>query len=147
MKVAIHLIVSAFLLFSGGLLKAQKVVSYKVIVNSSNSLSTIKKGDLSKFFLKKKQKWPDGKDVLCVDLAVDSSIRKKFSKQIHGRTVSAIKAYWQKQIFSGRGVPHLELDSEAKILKYIHAHPTAIGYVAAPASLSKFKVKVINIEE
>jgi hypothetical protein len=31
--------------------------------------------------------------------------REGFSKEVHGRSVTAIKSFWNQQIFAGRQVP------------------------------------------
>ena len=48
-----------------------------------------------------------------------------------GRSVSAVRAYWQQQIFSGRNVPPVERPSDAEVLTFVKEHPNAIGYVSA----------------
>jgi hypothetical protein len=49
-------------------------------------------------------------------------------------------AYWQQQIFSGRGVPPLELSTETAVVEYVRAHPGAVGYVSAGADIRGLKV-------
>ncbi len=148
MNVTIYIVALSVTCFWCSQIQAQKTPkpAYKVIVNALNPVSSMKKDMVSRLFLKKATRWPNGEKATCVDLASDSPVRKRFSKKIHGREVSAIKAYWQKKIFSGRGVPVLELGSEAKVLQYVHDNPQAVGYVAASTSTAKYKVKVVVIE-
>ncbi len=39
-------------------------------------------------------------------------------------------------IFSGRGVPPLELRSDSEILNYVSSHPDAISYVSSDTDLT-----------
>ncbi len=90
----------------GGFLTAKEEKTFHVIVNTSNPTSELTKSEISKLFLKKNKHWKElNEAVLPIDQVVDSPVRKQFSAEIHGRKISAIQAYWQKQIFSGRRVP------------------------------------------
>jgi hypothetical protein len=59
--------------------------------------------------------------------------------------VSSIKAYWQKQIFSGRGVPPEEKESDEEVLEYVSKNVGAIGYISESAETSAYDVKVLEI--
>ena len=121
---------------------------FKVIVNASNPNSELTKREISKLFLKKVKRWKESNEaVLPVDLIADSPVRGKFSAEIHERKLSSIKAYWQKQIFSGRGVPPPEKTSDEEILKYVEKNVGAIGYVSKSAEIDTYAVKVVEITE
>ena len=143
MKHLFSLIVVLIILVMIGTLFSQANMSYKVIVNSDNSVSQLSKDKVSKLLLKKTTKWENGVKVEPVDLETDSNIRKSFTKTVHGKSVSAIKAYWQKKIFSGKGIPPAEKNSDSDVIAYVKAKPGAIGYVSANASTSG--VKVVNV--
>ena len=74
-------------------------------------------------------------------------MREKFSKDIHGRKVSSIKAYWQKQIFSGRKIPPPEKKSDREVLVFVQNNPGAVGYVSASANLSQYNVKALKVNK
>ena len=122
-------------------------ITFKIVVNSSNPVSSLTVKDVSNYFLKKVTRWKNGQKVLPVDLKDTSTVREIFSKDIHGRKVSSIKAYWQKQIFSGRNVPPAEKGTENEVLAFIDKNPGAIGYVSSSTSRGRYRVKVLNIEE
>lgn len=148
MKKVILLMVSLSILLFGHLSVANETRAFKVIVHASNPESELTKQEISKLFLKKVKKWKSSKEaVLPVDLISDSPVREKFSKAIHGRKVSSVKAYWQKQIFSGRGVPPEEKGSDKEILEYVEKNVDAIGYVSESAEIEQYEVKVIEITE
>jgi ABC-type phosphate transport system substrate-binding protein len=129
-----------------GALSAQQP-GYKVVVNADNPVSSLNKKEVSNLFLKKVTKWSNDQDVLPVDLLDTSSVRDKFSRDIHGRKVSSIKAYWQKQIFSGRKIPPPEKKSQREVLEFVQNNPGAVGYISVSTSESNFKVKVVKIVE
>ena len=134
------------LLLSGGLSHAGEDLSFKVIINASNPNSKLTPQEISKLFLKKVKRWKESDEaVLPVDLVADSTVREDFSKEIHGRKIVSIKAYWQKKIFSGRDVPPPEKASDKEVLKYVEENAGAIGYVAVSTAINQDKVKVITI--
>lgn len=132
------------LLLGVGWVLAQEV-SYQVIVNDKNQVSSLPREQVSDMFLKKIDTWEDGTAVLPVDLVSRSPVREKFSREVHKKSVRMILNYWQKQIFAGRNVPPPWKMNDAEILGYVTANPGAIGYVSGDADVGK--VKVIKIEE
>jgi ABC-type phosphate transport system substrate-binding protein len=118
--------------------------SYKVIINTSNSVSSISKEDLARIFLKKTTKFPDGRGASPVDLPLSSSVRESFSREIHGKPASAVDAYWQQQIFSGKDVPPAQ-KSEAGAVDFVRSNSNGVGYVSAGADTGG--VKVINVTD
>ncbi len=108
---------------------------YMVVVNAANPVSAMSSEDLSKVFLKKTTHWANGDDATPVDLPEGVPVRESFSRDVFHKSVEAIKAYWQSQLFSGRGVPPVELASDDAVLAYVRANPGAIGYVSATVAV------------
>lgn len=117
---------------------------FKVVINDSNSTNSIEKADLAKCFLKQVSMWISGQSVAPVDQAANSETRKAFSNEIHGRDVSAIKSFWQRQIFSGKGVPPPEKASDEEVLAFVRGNPGAVGYVSSSVDIGS-GVKVLEI--
>lgn len=132
----ILLMLAAALLMSAVPRRAAAQGAYVVIVNEANDVGDISVSDLSAMFLKKARRWPNGQDVVPVDLSENADTREVFSLAVHGKSTSAIKAYWQKMIFSGKAVPPVEKSSDQEVVAYVRATPGAVGYVSAGASLS-----------
>lgn len=118
--------------------------TFKIIVHPSNQVSSMTKDEASKLFLKKVTEWENGHPVLPIDLGAASSVRENFSKEIHGKTVTAIKSYWQQKIFSGRDVPPPEKQSDTEVLAYVQANADAIGYIAEGSPAGNAKVVKIT---
>ncbi len=122
-----------------------KPSAYKIVVHAENSLDTLPLETVRQYFLKKKTNWPSGQRVLPVDLHETSSLRELFSQQILQRKVRSVRAYWQKNIFSGRAVPPPEKKSDADVMSYIREHKNAIGYVSSNCVLSA-ELKVVQVD-
>jgi ABC-type phosphate transport system substrate-binding protein len=118
--------------------------TYKVIVNSSNSVASLSAAEASQLLLKRATRWSHGPAALPVDLPVASSVRDAFSRDVLGKPAVAIEAFWTKQIFSGQAVPPVIKPSESEIVAYVRENPGAIGYVSDSTSLES-GVKAIPI--
>jgi len=134
--------IAVFLILASTNVWAQK--SYKVIVNPSNPVSSMSREEVSRIFLKKTTKFSDGRSASAVDLPVNSPTRESFCKDVHGKSSSAVDAYWQQLIFSGRDIPPAQ-KSESGVLEFVRSNENAIGYVSAGADTGG--VKVINITD
>jgi ABC-type phosphate transport system substrate-binding protein len=113
--------------------------AFRVIVNSKNTLSSVERTFLQDAFLKKSTRWPNDTVIRPVDLVSSSSVRSKFSSDVIGRSVAAVKAYWQQRIFAGRDVPPIEVENDARVVEFVKRYEGAVGYVSAAASLDGAK--------
>ena len=109
--------------------------AFVVVVNASNPIDGIDRDGLSRIFLKRVANWPDGRSAGPIDLPSSDPVRTEFSRAIHRKSVDAVRAYWQQQIFSGRDVPPAEKTSEADVLASVRATAAAVGYVSAGTTL------------
>ncbi len=119
--------------------------SFRVVVNSSNGLSAMSRAELARLFLKKATSWPDGKAAAPVDLVESAPARRAFTRAVLERDVAAVRAHWQQQIFSGRGVPPPEKSTDAEVLAFVRNNPGAVGYVSPDADLGS-SVKALRVE-
>ena len=118
--------------------------SYYVIVNEDNPISSLDKSELSDYFMKKTQKYPDGTRVLPVDQKGSSAVRKGFTSDVHNKTVTAVKSFWQQSVFQGRNTPPVEKSSDAAVIAYIANNPGAIGYVSSRVNVTGVKIVAVN---
>jgi ABC-type phosphate transport system substrate-binding protein len=118
---------------------------FVIVINAENKTAALPKNLIVKLFLKKVREWDSGAGpVTAYDLDDKSEARKRFTTAVHGKSISAIKSYWQRMIFSGREVPPDEIASEQKVLEKVAADKGAIGYVSLgtplPAGVKELKV-------
>lgn len=111
------------------------LAAFVVVVHADNPTPSLPRAELARLFLRKVARWPGGQPALPVDLPADAPVRAEFSRHVLARSVMAVRAYWQERIFSGRDVPPPERAGEAEALAYVRAHPAAVGYVSATATL------------
>ena len=119
---------------------------YVVIVNEANGVGAMSAADLSKVFFKKLNRWSTGLDAVPVDLPEGAAARDAFNAGVHGKNLGAVRAYWQQQIFSGRGVPPLEKATDEQVVAFVRATPGAVGYVSSGTVLGAGvkRLQVVN---
>jgi ABC-type phosphate transport system substrate-binding protein len=110
-----------------------------VVINEANPISALSRDDLCDLFLKKSSYWTDGTLVLPVDQVEGAAVRDSFNREILRKSSSAVRAYWQQRIFSGRDVPPPEKDDDAAVLAFVRRNRGAIGYVSLRAPTTGVK--------
>lgn len=119
--------------------------AYQIVVNAKNPVSTLRRAKVAAYFLKKSTRWDGGGAVQPIDQAEDSPVRAAFTQGVLGKSVTAVKSYWQQRIFSGRDLPPPEKASDDEVIAFVKSNERAIGYVSASAELAG--VKAITISE
>lgn len=143
-KLIVYALVLAAVVSAYWPLAAAQERGFRVIVNRDNPADSITKSELSNYLLKKRSRWDNGVTADPVDLDSSSDVRDAFSRDVHGRSVSSIKKYWQQQIFSGREVPPPELANDAAVVAFVSSRPGAIGYVSPRARLDGVKEVAVS---
>lgn len=113
--------------------------AFRVIVNPANPVSSLSRAELSDLFLKKVTGWSGGGRALPVDQE-EGDTRESFTREIHQRSPSAVRAFWQQRIFSGSDVPPPEREGDAEVLAFVRMHAGAIGYVSSSAPTDRVKI-------
>jgi ABC-type phosphate transport system substrate-binding protein len=120
--------------------------SFVVVVNSSVTGTSMRRGDLAAVFLKKAVRWGDGSAANPVDQSGTSPVRKDFSESVLHMPVMAVVQYWGKQLVSMASSlrPPTVKASDGEVLAYVAKTSGAVGYVASGAALPP-GVKAITI--
>jgi len=116
---------------------------FKVVVHPDNPVAELTAAQLSRLFLKKTLRWPEGRPVQPVEPA-SPRLRERFALAIHEKSLNAVKAYWNQLIFSGREVPPIEKPDDAGVLAYVRGEPGAIGFVSPAADATGLKVLTVR---
>ena len=136
---AILAVAAAIGLGPGAGAEEQKDPGFRVIVRASHKGTSLSSKLVADAFLKKTTRWRDGSAIHPVDQKLRSRVRRQFSKHVLSRSVGAVRTFWTRQVFTGRGVPPPELDGDKAVVRYVREHPGAIGYVSPEAELAGVK--------
>ena len=138
--------VLVFLFFKGPVCVWAEGESFKVIVHTSNPVSSMTREQISKLFLKKETHWESGFKVTPVDQVLESPTGSAFSMAVHGKKAKEIKGHWVKIVFSGLGTPPMQLKKDQEVLDFVRHNVGGIGYISAETPAGE-GVKVINISD
>lgn len=132
------------LLWLGAARARAETPDFRVIVHPSRPEQALSREFLANAFLKNVTRWSDNQALHPCDQKGDTHVRRRFSESVLKRSVQAVKTYWQQRIFSGRGVPPPELDSDEAVVRWVEARPGAVGYVSGSADLGKTKTVAVK---
>lgn len=116
---------------------------FQVIVHPTNPRSRVTLEELGKIFMKKIVRWDTDIPIIPVNQAGKTRVRALFTRMVHGKPESALAAYWQQQIFSGRALPPVEKSDDAAVITFVKAEPGAVGYLTPGAILEGVKLLAI----
>lgn len=117
-------------LMLGLILSSSALAEISVIVNPGNG-STITTQDIPRMFLGKLKRFTNGQAVVALNNKASGGVQANFDKQVLKKSPAQIKAYWSKQLFTGKGKPPKTLGSDQEVLQFVASTPNAIGYVNA----------------
>lgn len=137
----IHKVILSTLLFC--VLSATASAELVVVVNKNNA-SNLDKKTIQRIFLGKDKKFPDGSTATPINQSQESSSRSVFDEEVLGRSSSQVSAYWSKLVFTGKGVPPVELSNDQAVIEKVASNQDAIGYVDVSAVTSDVSVLQIN---
>jgi ABC-type phosphate transport system substrate-binding protein len=100
-----------------------------VVVSARSPITTLRAEQVADIFLSEATRFPDGGEVVALDLPIGSPLRDDFYLKVANRTPALMKAYWTKKIFTGRGQPPRELPNSQAVRKLVADNPTLIGYI------------------
>jgi len=99
-----------------------------IIVHPSNT-AEISTDEVSRIFLGKSKSFPGGESAIPIDQDGGSDVRADFSDAVLDKSVSQLKAYWAKLVFTGKGSPPKEIGGDSDVIEVVSSNPNLIGYV------------------
>lgn len=117
----------------------------RIVVNGSTETGDLTAASVAKIFLKQERKFASGTSAFPVDLPKTSTTRAAFSKEVIGRSTSAVEQYWLQQLFAGKDTPPPAKSSDEEVVDFVKRTPGAIGYISATAELPS-GVKAITLK-
>ncbi len=110
-----------------------------VIVHSSNT-SEIDQKAISKIFLGKAKNFPGGGSAVPIGLKEGSATTEEFNEVVLNKKASQLKSYWSKLVFTGKGTPPQQLDTDAEVIDVVKGDPNAIGFISTGEGVSGVRI-------
>jgi len=100
-----------------------------IVASAKSAIGALTTEQAADIFLGKSSTSPGGAPVTPIDQAEGSSVREEFYAKATGKNAAQLKAYWSKQIFSGKGQPPKEAGDNNGVKSQLASNPNAIGYI------------------
>ena len=111
-----------------------------VIVSAKNTTKALTAGQVSDIFLGKLSTFPEGGAAVPLDQKEGAAARDEFYAKRAGKSAAQLKAYWSRQVFTGKGSPPKEFGDNIDVRKAVAGDPNAIGYIDKSAVDSSVRV-------
>ena len=99
-----------------------------IIVNAKSTVQTLTKKEVKNIFLGEIKSFPNGNPAKPVVQPIGAPSRAAFMNKIIQRNESRWRAHWARLLFTGKGIPPLELEEDDELLEVIARKKGAIGY-------------------
>lgn len=110
-----------------------------VIVHASNT-SQLNQQMISKIFLGKAKTFPGGKAASPVGLKDDAQTTQEFNEVVLNKKSAQLKSYWSKLVFTGKGEPPQQLNSDAEVIDLVKSSPDAIGFISSDEGVNDVRI-------
>lgn len=100
-----------------------------VVVNARSGVAVMTRNDVINIFFGRNRQFFNGQEAQPVDLDDAHPHRQLFYKQLVGKDLSEINAYWSRQVFTGRMQAPPRLSNTEEVLKWVASRPGGIGFV------------------
>jgi len=110
-----------------------------VITHIDNSIPDMTKTEIQSIFMGRKRTFSNGLKAMPFDLL---DMREQFYPLLTSRSIQQIDAYWARIIFSGQGMPPIELPSAQLVLSMVQSNQAAIAYIDRH-SIGESRVRVL----
>ncbi|MDX2321038.1 MAG: phosphate ABC transporter substrate-binding protein [Moritella sp.] len=100
-----------------------------VVIANPIGPDALSKSQVSKLYLGKSKKLPNGAKAQVIEQAAGSVIRGEFHAGVTGKSDSQLQAYWSRLVFTGKGKPPKTIGSSSLIKSQVASHANAIAYI------------------
>ncbi|HEX5392721.1 MAG TPA: hypothetical protein VFW68_05565 [Rhodocyclaceae bacterium] len=111
-----------------------------VVVSAKSAAAGLNADQVSQIFLGKTNTFPSGEQAVPIDQTDGSNVRNEFYTKVAGKDSAQVKAYWSKQVFTGKSRPPKEVANNGEVKKLVADNPNLIGYIDKSAVDGSVKV-------
>lgn len=118
--------------------QAQQAIAV-VAVGDASAIQSLTREEIAAIYLGNLTHNPRQQEVVPLDLE-DGEVRDAFYRQVVGRNRNQMRAYWSRQVFTGKGRPPPALPASA-VLQQLRSSGNTIGYL--PVTLVRPGTRVL----
>lgn len=111
----------------------------QIVAARGGSVSALSTEEAEQLFLGRRSTLNSGERVTLIDLPA-GSVRDRFYLLLTGKNPIQTRAYWSRQVFTGRALPPREAASDQQARDWLATTPGAIGYLPADVIDTRLQV-------
>lgn len=100
-----------------------------VVIAHPSGPDALSQSKISKLYLGKSKKLPNGANAQVIEQSAGSNIRNEFHKGVTKKSDAQLQAYWSRLIFTGKGKPPKTIGSSALVKNQVASNTNAIAYI------------------
>jgi len=121
---------SLLLLLTLSLAHAGAWAQLVIVSGRTAAISELSRAQAERLYLGRTTTLPDNTAVTLIDLPPGPD-RDRFYLEMIGKNPVQTRAYWSRQVFTGRALPPRQASSEDELRVWLNEDPHAIGYLRA----------------
>lgn len=129
-----------FFCFIAYMLPLTAMADIVVIVNSDNTIDSLKRGEVIDIYMGRHLNFSNQQPASPLDLPISSVLRLTFYKQLVGKSVAEVNAYWARLLFTGRASPPRPMKDSKTVLSFVKDNKSAIAYLDSKDLNNQVKV-------
>lgn len=113
-----------------------------VIVHPDN-IQPFDKYSINRLFLGKDKTFANKTSVLLVAQSQNTIASQEFNSKVLEKNAKQLNAHWSRLVFTGKGTPPDELDSDVEVITRVKENNNAIGYINSESITAEVKVVAV----
>ena len=103
-----------------------------LVANPKAGITRLSQDEVTNIYLGRFRRLVSGVTAEPIDQSTDSTLRADFYRQLVGKSLAEINAYWARLVFSGKTQPPHSATSSDEALQRVARHTGALAYVERP---------------
>jgi len=124
---------------AGGMASAVSAAEIHLVAARGGQIANLSLDDAERLFLGRRTTLANGTPVKLVDLPA-GTVRDRLYLLLTGKNPIQTRAYWSRQVFTGRALPPREAESQQQARDWLAITPDAIGYLPADVIDDRLKI-------
>ncbi|THF65369.1 hypothetical protein [Pseudothauera rhizosphaerae] len=124
---------------AGLLLCAAAHAEFVLVGHPDGPLDSLSREQADQLYMGRRNTLPDGTPVQLIDLPAGPA-RDRFYLLLTGKNPAQVRAWWSRQVFSGRALPPREAADADEVRRRVADVPAAIGYLPADEAADGLKI-------
>lgn len=120
---------AAFFVLFLTLLAPPALADMVLVANPRSGVERLKHDEVVNIYLGRYRRLPSGLTAEPLDQPAESEMKARFYRQLVGKSLAEINAYWARLVFSGKTLPPLAVASSDEALAQVAARHGALAYI------------------